>query len=75
MHHEEGGRYSWWDYRMLSFPKNLGLRIDHVLMTRPMAERCRAADIDREARKGTKPSDHAPVWAEFGLETAVVPPE
>jgi exodeoxyribonuclease III len=65
--HPEPGRYSWWDYRMLAFPKNRGLRIDHLLATRPLAERCTAAEIDREARKGKQPSDHAPVWAEFAL--------
>ena len=66
-HHEEAGRYSWWDYRMLGFPKNRGLRIDHLLATAPLYERCTAADIDREARKGTGASDHAPVWAEFAV--------
>ena len=66
-HHQEAGRYSWWDYRHLAFPRNAGLRIDHVLATRTLAVRCTAADIDREARKGTQPSDHAPVWAEFDL--------
>ena len=64
-HHQEGGRYSWWDYRSLAFPRNAGLRIDHLLATPPLAARCTAADIDREARKGRQPSDHAPVWAEF----------
>lgn len=67
-HHQEAGRYSWWDYRNLSFPKNVGLRIDHVFATHSLAERCTAADIDREARKGKLPSDHAPVWAEIQLE-------
>ncbi len=66
-HHDEPGRFSWWDYRMLSFPKNKGLRIDHVFATVPLAEKCTAADIDREARKGKQPSDHAPVWAEFAV--------
>jgi exodeoxyribonuclease-3 len=64
-HHPEGGRYTWWDYRMLSFPKNLGLRIDHVLATPALAERCVSAEIDRDARKGKQPSDHAPVVVEF----------
>jgi exodeoxyribonuclease-3 len=64
-HHSEAGRYSWWDYRMLGFPKNRGLRIDHVLATQPLMERCVASDIDREMRKGKLPSDHAPVWADF----------
>ncbi len=64
-HHPEGGVYSWWDYRMLAFPKNDGLRIDHVFATESLARRCRAAEIDRDERKGTKPSDHAPVVAVF----------
>jgi len=65
LHHPEPGRYSWWDYRMLGFPKNHGLRIDAIYASKPFAERCEAADIDREARKGKLPSDHAPVWARF----------
>ncbi len=64
-HHPEGGIYSWWDYRMLAFPKNDGLRIDHVFATEPLAGRCTSAGIDREERKGHKPSDHAPVIAQF----------
>jgi len=64
-HHPEGGRYSWWDYRMLGFPKNRGLRIDAIYASKALAARCEAADIDREARKGKLPSDHAPVWARF----------
>jgi exodeoxyribonuclease-3 len=63
--HPEGGHYSWWDYRMLGFPKNNGLRIDHVVATAPLASRCRAATIDRDERKGTLPSDHAPVVVDF----------
>jgi exodeoxyribonuclease-3 len=65
IHHEDGGFYSWWDYRQLGFPKNNGLRIDHVLATAPLAARCTGAAIDREQRKGKLPSDHAPVIAEF----------
>jgi exodeoxyribonuclease-3 len=57
--------YSWWDYRQLAFPKNHGLRIDHVLLGAPLAARCTACRIDRNARKGEKPSDHAPVIAEL----------
>ena len=57
--------YSWWDYRMLSFPKNKGLRIDHILLSQELAKRCRSCTIDRNARKGEKPSDHAPVIAEL----------
>jgi len=57
--------FSWWDYRQLAFPKNRGLRIDHILLTPPLAAACGACRIDRNARKGEKPSDHAPVIAEF----------
>ena len=64
-HHPEGGLYSWWDYRMLAFPKNDGLRLDYILVTLPLAKRCTGAEIDRQERKGEKPSDHAPVWAVF----------
>ena len=65
LHHQEGGLYSWWDYRMLAFPKNAGLRIDHVLVTRPLAAVSTAVVIDRNERKGKQPSDHAPVLADF----------
>jgi exodeoxyribonuclease-3 len=64
-HHAEAGLYSWWDFRQLCFPKNLGLRIDLILCTAPLAARCTSASIDRNARKGAAPSDHAPVIAEF----------
>lgn len=64
-HVPDAGKFSWWDYRMLGFPKGRGLRIDHVLATAPMAARCTAASIDREERKGKQPSDHAPAIAEF----------
>jgi exodeoxyribonuclease-3 len=57
--------FSWWDYRQLAFPKNRGLRIDHILLSAPLAERCTGCRIDRDARKGEKPSDHAPVIAEI----------
>jgi len=67
LHHPETGLFSWWDYRMLSFPKNRGLRIDAILASKSLAAQCTAAGIDREMRKGKEPSDHAPVWAEFEL--------
>lgn len=63
--HPEGGLYSWWDYRMRAFPKNDGLRIDYLLATEPVAKGCLTAEIDREERKGAKPSDHAPVVGLF----------
>jgi exodeoxyribonuclease-3 len=65
IHHPEGGLYSWWDYRMLAFPKNHGLRIDHMLISEPLRARCTDCRIDREERKGKQPSDHAPVVADF----------
>lgn len=65
IHQSGSGLYSWWDYRQLSFQKNQGLRIDHILATQPLAARSIAASIDRAERKGVKPSDHAPVLAEF----------
>ena len=67
IHHREPGIFSWWDYRMLAFPKNRGLRIDAILASASLAEHCAAAGIEREMRKGKEPSDHAPVWAEFEL--------
>ena len=67
LHHNEAGLFSWWDYRMLSFPRNRGLRIDAILASKSLAKKCTAAGIDREMRKGKEPSDHAPVWAEFDL--------
>ncbi len=61
---DEPGHFSWWDYRMLAFPKNRGLRIDLILSSNDLVPRIRAAGIDREARKGKLPSDHAPIWVE-----------
>ncbi|MCB2230062.1 exodeoxyribonuclease III [bacterium] len=63
--HPEGRLYSWWDYRQLAFPKNDGLRIDHILATDVLAKKCVSAVIDRDERKGQQPSDHAPVIAVF----------
>jgi exodeoxyribonuclease-3 len=57
--------FSWWDYRQLAFPKNHGLRIDHILLSPALAAACTSCRIDRNARKGAKPSDHAPVIAEI----------
>lgn len=67
LHVPEPGKYSWWDYRMLAFPKGRGLRIDFVLATSALAARCTGARIDRDERKGKQPSDHAPVIAEFDV--------
>jgi exodeoxyribonuclease-3 len=62
LRHPEPSRYTWWDYRAGNFHKNFGMRIDHLLVTRPVADRTLWAEIDREARKGKPiPSDHAPL--------------
>jgi exodeoxyribonuclease-3 len=62
LHHPEPGRYTWWDYRAGNFHKNFGMRIDHLLVSQPLAGRTVWAEIDREARKGKPiPSDHAPL--------------
>jgi exodeoxyribonuclease-3 len=61
-HFQGGERYTWWDYRAGDFYKNYGMRIDHLLVTEPVARRIVAVEIDREARKGKPtPSDHAPL--------------
>jgi exodeoxyribonuclease III len=57
--------YSWWDYRMMGFRRNAGLRIDHVLASAELALRCTASTIDKAPRKLERPSDHAPAVAEF----------
>ena len=66
LHHPEGGRFTWWDYRAGHFHKGYGMRIDHLLVTRPLAARVTAAEIDRNARKGKLPSDHAPLYVDIG---------
>lgn len=57
--------YSWWDYRMLGYQKNRGLRIDHILVSAPLVPRVKGCVIDRAPRKWEKPSDHAPVILEL----------
>jgi exodeoxyribonuclease-3 len=57
--------YSWWDYRMMGFRRNAGLRIDHILVSAELARRCTGSTVDKEPRKLERPSDHAPVIAEF----------
>jgi len=58
--------YSWWDYRVFAFRRNMGLRIDHILLSGELARSCRSSTIDREPRKRVQPSDHAPAVAEIG---------
>jgi exodeoxyribonuclease-3 len=57
--------YSWWDYRMLGYQKNRGLRIDHILVSEALKPQVKACTIDRVPRKWEKPSDHAPVVLEI----------
>ena len=57
--------FSWWDYRAAGFRRNAGLRIDLILTSASMTERCTASYIDREPRTWERPSDHTPVIAEF----------
>lgn len=57
--------FSWWDYRMMGFRRNLGLRIDHILLSPALAARCQSCRIDKAPRKLERPSDHAPVLAEL----------
>ena len=59
------GLFSWWDYRMVAFRRNLGLRIDHILLTAALAADCRSCTIDVAPRKLERPSDHAPVICEL----------
>jgi exodeoxyribonuclease III len=57
--------FTWWDYRMASFRRNLGLRIDHILVSEALKECCSASYIDKVPRKDARPSDHAPVVLEW----------
>lgn len=69
-HNPDEALYSWWDYRQLGFPRNDGLRIDHIFATPSVADMSLGAWVDRDQRKGKKtdkPSDHAPVVADFDL--------
>ena len=63
---QEEKSYSWWDYRQAAFRRNMGLRIDLILASPALASACKACRIDKAPRKHERPSDHAPVFAEFG---------
>ncbi|TMN25066.1 exodeoxyribonuclease III [Pseudoxanthomonas sp. X-1] len=65
LHSEEAGVFSWWDYRMAAFRRNLGLRIDLTLVSDALKPQVVAAGIDRAPRKLERPSDHAPAWVEI----------
>ncbi|MDD5296099.1 MAG: exodeoxyribonuclease III [Rhodocyclaceae bacterium] len=59
--------WSWWDYRMMAFRRNMGLRIDHILLSRELVPACTACAVDKAPRKLERPSDHAPVVAELDI--------
>lgn len=65
MHNDAEDIYSWWDYRMGAFERNNGLRIDLILGSKPMAEACADCRVDSQPRSLERPSDHAPVLADF----------
>ncbi|MEI6182729.1 MAG: exodeoxyribonuclease III [Polynucleobacter sp.] len=60
--------YSWWDYRMMGFRRNAGMRIDHILLSEALKEKCSASIVDKEPRTWEQPSDHAPVIAEINKD-------
>jgi exodeoxyribonuclease-3 len=59
--------FSWWDYRMMAFRRNAGLRIDLILASNALAQKCGACHIDKAPRKLERPSDHTPVVASFDI--------
>jgi len=62
--------FSWWDYRMNAFRRNMGMRIDHILVSAPLALACKAVVIDKETRRAERPSDHAPVMLELDMKAS-----
>ena len=57
--------YTWWDYRMMAFRRNTGMRIDHILVSVPLVTQCKSCVIDKAPRKLKRPSDHTPVVVEL----------
>ena len=66
-HHRDDKLYSWWDYRAGGFNQNKGMRIDLILATQSVLDKTRWTIVDRQARKGEKPSDHAPVLVDIDV--------
>jgi len=62
---QEEKSFSWWDYRMMGFRRNHGLRIDHILISEPLVAQCKGCVIDKAPRKLERPSDHTPVIVEL----------
>lgn len=67
LHHLERGPFTWWDYRMNGFKRNLGLRIDHILISQALVPTCLSTEVDLEPRRLERPSDHTPVLATLTL--------
>ena len=65
--HPERVQYTYWDYFRNAFDNDWGWRIDHILVTAPLADACKAADVDLTPRRATSASDHTVMWAEFDL--------
>jgi exodeoxyribonuclease-3 len=65
LHYPQPQLFTWWDYRAGNFHKHIGMRIDLVLLSRPLADRSTYALVDRNARKGKLPSDHAPLFVDI----------
>lgn len=65
---QEENTFSWWDYRAAGFRRNLGLRIDLILASEALGARCQSCLVDKEPRRWERPSDHAPVLAEFAID-------
>jgi exodeoxyribonuclease III len=63
----EAQEFSWWDYRAAAFRRNLGLRIDHILLSDELMTVCQQSQIDKVPRKAQRPSDHTPVWVELNV--------
>lgn len=68
LHEQPEKTFTWWDYRAAGFRRNLGLRIDHLLLSAPLAARCTVARVDVTPRKLERPSDHAPFLAEIAAQ-------
>lgn len=65
---QEPNTFSWWDYRAAAFRRNMGLRIDHILASPALAAVCTTCRVDKTPRRLERPSDHAPVIAEFAID-------
>ncbi|MFO8075557.1 MAG: exodeoxyribonuclease III, partial [Egibacteraceae bacterium] len=65
--HPDERQFTWWDYRAGAFPRNHGMRIDYHLLAEGHGGRLTSCGIDRDFRKGPKPSDHAPLLAELDV--------